>query len=534
MSSVDAVLKSARQAYGGGDLARANNLFATLTRTAPELVEPWISLAYIELQQGGADAALGMAQTAVRLDPENPFANLLLCRALVANMKLADALAVTQKALSLKTCPPAALDGFGLVVLQMGRYVEARELFRRAVDGGAANPTVLYNLAFTEHACGAMAEAERLLDRVIALRPDFHTAYFLRSDLRKQTHANNHVAAMEAAITSGLRDPRGEIAIRFALGKECEDLGDYSKAIGHLKVGAVLQRRSFRYDVSLDIGFIDRMIAAFDAGAMERLSARLDDDAYCEEAPIFIVGLPRSGTTLVERLVGAHTHVVAAGELGLMPLELGKAAQRAGSLRQGEWIERLSQIDWARLGRDYVRLAREPGLPPDKRFIDKNPTNFLLCGAIASALPNAKIIAMRRNPMDSCFAAYKTLFSGPAHPWSYDLRETSDYYAAFDRLIAHWRSQLKAKTFLEVRYEDVITNPEGQTRRILEFLDLPWQDQVLRFHESDAPTATASAAQVRRPVYASSVGNWRHFAGDLGEVRERLALQVAQYDSGGV
>ena len=231
---------------------------------------------------------------------------------------------------------------------------------------------------------------------------------------------------------------------------------------------------------------------------------------YEGDDPVFIVGLPRSGTTLAERIVGSHSAVRSAGELGAFPAELRKTTSPTGT------------IDSTALGLGYSRAARQNPALLAHRFIDKFPGNYLNCGAIHAALPTARIIAVRRNPMDSCFALYKAHFAG-SYRFSYDLEEMADYYAAFDRLMAHWRAVLPAEAFLEIAYEDIVADPQRQSRAILAFLGLPWEEDVLRFHESSNPATTASAVQVRRPIYASSVGKWLNYATELAPLRVRLA-----------
>jgi hypothetical protein len=284
-----------------------------------------------------------------------------------------------------------------------------------------------------------------------------------------------------------------------------------------------LQRRRLRYDGKGQVAVVDRIIRSQTSAVLDSLAQRSDAARATFDNPIFIVGLPRSGTTLVERIIGGHSGVFAAGELGTLPSELIRAARNAGVRQEGEWVERLPSIDLAALGHAYSRVARENGIPSGQRVTDKFPPNVLLCGVIRLAFPEAKIIAMRRRPLDVCFALFKTLFNTGIYPYSYDLKEVAEYYAAHHRLNRHWRDALPADRLLEVSYEDLVNDLEGQSRRILRFLDLPWEESVLRFHESSAPTMTASAVQVRRPLYSSAIGRWRHYREQLEPLRARLA-----------
>jgi hypothetical protein len=310
------------------------------------------------------------------------------------------------------------------------------------------------------------------------------------------------------------------VLVRYALGKECEDVEQYARAFNHYKAGADLQRRHLRYDLLSDILQINEII-----GSHSIETIRSGSPGFDGERPIFIVGLPRSGTTLVERVIAQHRAVVSAGELGALPLMLSRQLALSGlaapaSISPAHWLS----LDPEALGRAYIAAARASGMAgagPSARFIDKFPGNFLYCGLIHRALPGAKIIALRRDPMDSCFALYKALFDG-TYPFSYDLGELGGYFSAFSRLMDHWRATLPGTALIELSYEDIVGDLPNVARRLLRFLDLPWDDSVLRFYENSTPSTTASAVQVRRPLYTSSVGKWRHFAAQLAPLRAVL------------
>jgi tetratricopeptide (TPR) repeat protein len=537
MPPLDARFESAKAAFVAGDLAATEEHCRAMIATAPRDARPWIILGDVDLRRGRPDSAMARADRAVALAPQDPFAHLVRCKCLIAKARLNDALETAERAVGIAGCPPVALYDFGLLFSQLGRHRRAFDMFGLAAEAEPRNHLFLYNLAVAERTFGALEESERHCDQVIGLDPDFHRAYFIRADLRQQTAARNHVAEMEALIKRGIADPGGAVLVRFALGKECDDIGDYARAFRHLKEGADLQRRLLRYDVRSNIAIIDRIIRAQTREVLSALAARNGSAGhpFSADDPIFIVGLPRSGTTLIERIVAGHGTVAAAGELGAFPSELIRVAKRGGVKSGGEWVERLASLDLPSLGRAYSRVARETGIPDGLRFTDKFPGNYLYCGAIHAALPHARIIVLTRRPMDMCFALYKAHFAAGAYPFSYDFDELAEYYAAYRRLIAHWRSTLPDNSLLEVSYEETVADPEGQSRRIFGFLDLPWNDEVLRFHESDRPATTASAVQVRRPIYTSSVGKWRCYAKELEPLRAKLAerLPVGEVDPPG-
>ncbi len=523
MATADVMLESAKQAFVAADLAGAERLCRSIIGIAPALAGPWIILGDIELRRRRPDAALVWADKAIAVEPRNAYGYLVRCKCLVAASRLKDAFETAKIAVGIKDCPPPALDEFGMIFSQLGRHKEILSCFSRAVAGDPNNAKYLYNLAVAERTFGELESSERHCDHVIARNPHFHDAYFIRADLRKQTTDRNHIMQMETLLAAGIDKPRGEIMVRFALGKECEDIGDYARAFHHIKAGADLKRKSLKYDVRGNIAVMERVIRAQTRAVLDLVATRQDPDTITRDDPIFIVGLPRSGTTLIERIVTSHSRVAAGGELSTLPNELTRAARGAGMTKGGEWVERLDAIDLAAVGKAYSRVARETGIPDDKRLTDKYPPNFLYCGVIRATFPNGRVIALKRRPMDSCYAMYKQLFEGNAFPYSYDFDELAQYYAAFHRLTSHWRRALPEHQFLEISYEDIVADFEAKSRAIIDFLGLPWEDGILRFYERDAPVSTASAVQVRQPIYASSIGKWRNYAAELEPLRARLA-----------
>jgi len=289
------------------------------------------------------------------------------------------------------------------------------------------------------------------------------------------------------------------------------------RAFAALRTGAQLKRRLVNYDSASETGAIRGIEAAF--GLAEAAAA---SPGFDETGPIFVVGMPRTGTTLVERILSSHSEVESIGEFPDFPQLLREQADLAAMAAQGEQLTRAQAsvcIDFAALGRHYLEAARQLCSAP--RFVDKLPYNALYCGHIHKALPRARIIHLVRDPMDTCYAVFKTLFH-QSYSYSYDLDDLADYYIAYRRLMDHWHRVLPG-AILDVAYEDIVADPEREARRILAWCDLEWQPAVLEFHRSARDSTTASAAQVRRPVYAGSVGKWRNFAEELAGLRARLA-----------
>jgi tetratricopeptide (TPR) repeat protein len=398
-----------------------------------------------------------------------------------------------------------------------GAFNEGLECFTRAVGLAPETPDFRFNRAALLRIVGDLDEAEREYDRVIAQKPDEYEAYYNRADLRHQSPHRNHVPALEAVLKIRGLPPRGEVLLRYALAKELEDLGQYRASFEQLSSGARLRRRHIEYDGERDLATARWIEAAFPA---QRLRTTGSGDPSSE--PIFIVGMPRTGTTLVERVLSQHSDVTAAGELPHFGDALTAAAlalRGASHLSRRELVEASAQINFELLGADYIARTR-PGTGQARHFVDKLPLNYLYCGLIHLALPNARIIHVTRHPMATCYAVYKTLFKD-AYPFSYDLKELARYYAAYRQLMRYWHTALPG-VILDVSYEALVANFETEARRLFAYCTLEWDPAFVAFHRNSLPIATASAAQVRRPLYDTSVNLWTRYEKELAPLRDGL------------
>jgi tetratricopeptide (TPR) repeat protein len=458
--------------------------------------------------------ALQHWEQALRARPDMPQWLLSKAQCLLALGRRGDARAAGLAALA-RTADALLLDGIGSLFSFLGDQHKALEAFERAVSLAPDNAHFIFNRATVRRFLGRLGEAEADYDRVIALRPGDFEAYVNRSDLRPQTAARNHVAELESLAAKGFADWRSEVQIRHTLAKEYEDLGDYAKSFAQLRLGAAKRRENLRYDVGNDLATVNWIIEAFP------LRAAPTPPMAMQANPIFIVGLPRSGTTLVDRILSSHSEVTSAGELNDFALALVdrvRAENGRVQFSRSGLVARSAHIDFAALGREYLARARAVG--GDGRFTDKMPLNYLYCGLIRRALPNAKIVHLTRHPMAAGYAMYKTLFKD-GYPFSYDLHDISRYYVAYRRLMAHWQAALPGAIH-QVSYEDLVADQLGETRKLLAFCDLEWQDACLDFHRNASATTTASASQIRRPMYDSSVSQWRHYETQLAALRADL------------
>jgi tetratricopeptide (TPR) repeat protein len=454
---------------------------------------------------------------ALRLQPHN--ARLLLQRAQCL-LTLGRTEAAHEAAVAAhRSAPidPLVLDAIGTVFSHTNDQARALAVYEQAIALAPDAPHLTFNRATVRRFLGDLEGAERDYDRVISLKRDDYEAYLNRSELRVQRSDRNHVPELQALLAAGVADWRGEVALRYAIAKEYEDLGEYEHSFEHLQGGARLRRAHLRYDVANDVVTAEWIIQAFPASPDSAISK-----GASTSAPIFIVGLPRSGSTLVERILGSHSQVRMGGELPHFAWAVVAAVKRRAQLIQltrQDLIAQSALVEFAALGRDYIARVNAFGIRSD-RFTDKMPLNYLYCGLIRRALPNARIVHVRRSPMAACYAIYKTLFQD-GYPFSYDLDEIGSYYVAYRRLMRHWSETLPGWIH-ELAYEELVADPIGQTRRLLDFCGLDWEDACADFHANTAPSTTASAAQVRRRLYTTSISQWRNYTTQLAPLREQL------------
>jgi tetratricopeptide (TPR) repeat protein len=395
------------------------------------------------------------------------------------------------------------LQDIGGLYSNLNLHMDAERCYARAAALRPQDPQALYNWATCLIAIGRLEDAEQLFTRVIALAPADYDAYYNRATLRRQTPGRNHVTELERAWASLALPPAGVAGIGYALAKELEDLGRYADSFAALERAAGARRRMMSYRVEDDIVAMDGIRQSFDAGYPGEIGG-VARSGYADRRPIFIVGLPRSGTTLVDRILSSHGDVQSRGESSDLATTVMRLAGPAAD--KLELIRLTLAIDPAALGQAYCARLPAAGAP---RVIDKTPMNFLYLGLIAAALPAAHIIHVRRRAPDVCFAMYKTLFR-MAYPFSYDLTDLGRYYLAYADLMQHWRERL-GPGLIEVDYESLVADQEASTRRLLAACDLPWEPACLEFHRNQTPSLTASAAQVRQPIHSDSVGLWRRY-----------------------
>lgn len=499
----------------------AGRLCEQVTTQFPDLDQGWVAAAEFFLRVNKPSRALELLRNAVRLDPANSNWTLMHARCLLECGKTADARLSIDQIESVGHLTPQQHNELGMLLARIDEHAKAQDHYLQAVEAMPNEVEFLFNLATSQRFLGEVGAAEKTLDTLLALKPTDHEAAAMRSSLRKARPDSNHVQELKITFANLPLKPAAQTSFCYALARELEDLGSYTESFSWLKRGADLRRSGMRYTVATDVGIIENIIQHFDSAFFVQQEMRATSVAPNSEA-FFVVGLPRSGTTLLERILGSHSDVHAAGELGNFGIELTRLTNAVLGPKKpdrDEFVRASTTIDFQQLGENYIQSTR-PLTGKTPHFIDKLPFNYLYAGLIHCALPGSKIISLQRHPMDSCYSMYKQLFRD-AYPFSYDLNDLAEYYIAYHRLMRHW-NEVIAGVILSVRYEDLVTQTETEARRLLAHCGLEWQDQCLDYHRNRSASTTASATQVRQKVYTSSVGKWQHYAKELAPLRQRL------------
>ena len=501
-----------------GQVQQAAQLSSQVLADAPDSAPAHYLACEVAIAQHRLAQALEHINQAAEIDDQQP--HLLIKKAQVEVMNRRGVLA--QETVSDAT---ARFPGDTTVLLEAakvfrecGNHVGAEAFLTRALELEPKNPKILFEFSNNQFFLGKIDEAEKAISDFLDLPlPVKGRKLLLRAQLRKQTPENNHVASLRNFL-GGQISKTEAVNGYFALARELEDLGEYSQSFEALKSGAAIQRQLVRFNLADELKNINDIIEIFQPDNFAAIP-----DSRSEDAPIFIVGLPRTGTTLVARIVSQHQGIRAAEESYDFTLAFSSAIDNYIEANQDRNLNPLSaalEVDYNDIARNYWNNMT--GMFGEaERFVDKTPFNFLYCGLIKKAFPRARILHMVREPMDTCYAVFKILFS-KAYYYSYDLAELADYYTAYRRLMDHWHD-LMPGAILDIHYEELVSNPLDVSKQIADFVGIEWTEQLIEVQDLDNAYSTPSASQVREPIYTSSVGRWRHLETQLEPLRQRLA-----------
>jgi len=479
----------------------------------PRLADAYINLAGVEISRYRYSEALRWLDALQAFAPAHGGCHNAQAMALKQLDRLDEALDSACRAVALIPENADAHNTLGQVLQELGRFDEAVACYERAAKlPGTAAESAMVNRASLLMEVGRKDEAWEAFDQVLGAYPRSASALSNRVDIKKYSEGDADISRMEALLRpeEGLSF-KDQMSLHFALGKAYLDVGDDDRAFRHLDEGNGMKRSTLSYDPDA----IDRRVRdtakTFTTSLLKKFKG-----AGCDSSlPIFIVGVPRSGTTLVEQILSSHSLIHGAGELSTLP-------RIVDGLEYPACMARMTGEDLTRLGRDYV--ARIERMAEDRpHVVDKMPANFLYAGLIHLILPNARIVHCRRDPVDTCLSCYTKLFSAE-QAFAYDLTELGRFHRSYQTLTAHWREVLPTNRFIEVDYEAVVDDIDGQARHLIDFLGLPWEEACLRFHENKRAVRTASVNQVRQPIYKTSAGRWKKHARHLGPLLAALGI----------
>jgi tetratricopeptide (TPR) repeat protein len=465
----------------------------------PEFAEAWSNLGNVRYAQGQLSKAMAWYERALTLKPDYADAHNNLGTALLAQDRIDEAVAHYERALALKA-DPSAHNNLGNALMRRDKLDDARAHYERALVLRPDYANAHNNLGNVLKEQGNFDDAMAHYGRAIAIHPDYAEAHLNRADIKSFQLGDADLAMLEALAARDDLSADQALYVHFALAKALDDIKDYCGAFEHLRRGNALKREQIHYDEVGALQLFERISTIFDRGLFDRFQGQGDPSSI----PVFVVGMPRSGSTLIQQILASHPQIHAAGELTV----LEKSPMDVDAFQQ--------------LGQRY--LSELPQVSDEKlRIVDKLPGNFLRIGLIHLMFPNARIIHTMRDPIDTCMSCYSKLFN-TGLPFTYDLGELGRYYRAYSELMDHWRSLLPPGAMLDVSYEHVVDDLEGQGRRLIDYCGLPWDNRCIDFHRNGHPVRTASAVQVRQPLFRGSVQRWRHYEAGLAPLLHELTL----------
>ena len=510
--SAEETLRILPKLLGAGDFASAEQQVLGALDSDPEHPGLNAFAAFISDRLGKTAAAIASARKAIASPGTFPRQAAQGANILARLRQFSDALAAARAINFSETSDPVVLDQLGACFTACESHAEARTVYERLVALIPHETRCRFNLAAAQRYTGDLEAAARNFDLASQTGPQASEAAYARSLLKKASAEQNHLDDLDRRLQAPGLDPLSLASLHYAKGKEWEDLEQWPKAFAAWTDGARAMRTARPYSVDPEIDAINETIKAWPAATARYAPADL--------TPVFIVSLPRAGSTLLDRILSNRDDVSSAGETEDFIVSLLADPALASRQSPSEIARKTRAIDIKAVGDRYRAALKQRGFDAGY-VIDKTPTNFLYAGLIAEALPEARIIHVTRDPKDALIATYKTLFRD-RYFWSYDLDDIAAYIAAYRRLMRHWLEVWPSR-IEQIAYEHLVEHTEAEARRITAALDLDWNDACLDIGRNKAAVSTASAEHVRRPVYQSSIGHWKHFSDEIANVLPALA-----------
>lgn len=518
--SVGERLRDASASLARGEIAPARTQLDVLLTVAPDDPRTRLLAARIALKEDRVRDAAREALAVAAGAPAHPALLLATVDTLLQTGEVVAARRCMAHSVLAQSTDPRWLLQLARFRQRLDENAEALQLIERAVAAGADDPVSRFDHGVQLYFNGRLEEAERQLETSLCAEPTLGRTALALARLRKWTEDHNHVGLFLAGLKQVVQGTRDHAALLFALYKELEDVGRDEYAWKVLAQGNAVMHARRPWDAGAHARYLDQLLEACDARRVTPPGALIPGPQ-----PIFILGMPRSGTTVLERMLGNHSQVAQAGELIDFGMQLHWEADTA-STHGDAFIARIPELDLAEVGRRYLAQTRWRA-QGKAFFIDKQPPNWVLAGLIHAALPGARILHLVRDPMDVCFSNWRAFF-GDTYVYSYALHTLLAYYRGYRRTLAHWHAVMPG-AILDVSYAELVREPEAVLRRVFGFCGLAWESGCTDITRNAAPSATLSAAQVRSPLHARAFGEWRRYAPQLSELE--LALAASQVEA---
>lgn len=506
-SEISRLARQAARALNSGDIAELESLSKQILQLDRDHADAWFFLSVAATQRKKIQVAIELIDNAIRIKPKH--AEYVAQKARLHTMagQRDDAVAAADYGLSLNPDQPVVLDTLGVVYSRFELHEKARDVLRRSVEVAPDNAQFQFNLASVEQFLGNAEVAEQYYKGAISLKPDFFRAHWALSELGKNEGVLDGVDKLIEYWGRTNLSAEDRLYLGHTISREKEKQGDYGEAFAFLDEGKKGVREKLGFDLKQDKAIFSALKESFNEHSRD---GELGD--HC----IFVLGMPRSGTTLVDRILSSHSKVVSMGEVQDLPRAV-KAVSGSSSnvILDAAMVQSAGDLNFAEIGRQYLYNV---GARVDLSgySLDKMPLNFLYVGFILSALPGARVICLRRNPMDTILSNFRQLFAVnfSYYNYHYDLQTTAEYYCLFDDLMNHWK-RVFGDRFYELGYEALVSSPEAEVRALCEYVGIDFEPSCLEFYKSEASVSTASAMQVRQPLYSSAVNRWQRYGDAL-------------------
>lgn len=502
-----------------GQLEEATDCFRKVLQLSPSYAAAWSNLGDIYNQLKMPFKACAHYRKAFELDSNQPEIVAKFLRSLYNTGELAEAIDIC------KRCLQSAPDNIEFIYLLVSllwdstKTDEALRYLRSAIIQDPMSAILQHSIGVFMSELGEFDAAIQHFQNALGIDPNYYQAYVAVTSIKPATSNDPLIPLLESKLrTSNIREaPLGHIALHFSLGKLHQDLNQYDDAFKHFLEGNRTMRGLITYNGSESSHYANGLITHLNGDFLEKYRGC----AIETEIPIFILGMSRSGTSLVEQVLAAHPQVMAGGELPYLPQSVFQQVESAKPGSHGAKIAALPTAQFSAIGDRYLGKLRE-FYPDARRITDKLPGNFMLIGLIKTLFPQARIIHCERDPLDTCISCFTTLFQ-MGHEFTYDLVELGEYYRLYRKLMRHWTNTLAPGSFLTINYEELVTETENCTRQMLDFCGLDWDAHCLEFGRAIRPVKTASLHQVRQPVNTRSIGRWKKYADYLEPLQKVLA-----------